>query len=40
MWISLNEAGSSIIDIDGLKLNFTFLNETGAIRDTFTIEKK
>lgn len=40
MWISLNEAGSSIIDINGLKLNFTFLHENGSIRDTFTIEKK
>jgi len=39
MWISLNEAGSSVVDIDGLKLEFTFLNESGQIRDTFTIEK-
>ena len=40
MWISLNEAGSSVVDINGLKLDFTFLNEKGEVRDTFTIEKK
>ncbi len=40
MWISLNEAGSTILDIDGLKLDFTFLNEKGEKRDWFTIEKQ
>lgn len=39
-FISLNEAGSSVIDIDGLKLDFTFLNEKGEIRDSFTIQKQ
>ncbi|MBC7367216.1 MAG: hypothetical protein H7343_10475 [Undibacterium sp.] len=40
MWISLNEAGSTILDIDGLKLDLTFLNEKGEKRDWFTIEKQ
>ena len=40
MFISLNEIGSSVLDIDGLKLEFTFLNEKGEVRDSFTIQKK
>ncbi len=40
MVVSLNEAGSSIIDIDGLRLDFTFLNEKGEKRDWFTLVKE
>jgi hypothetical protein len=40
MFVSLNEIGSSVLDIDGLKLDFTFLNEKGEVRDSFTILKK
>jgi hypothetical protein len=39
-YLSLNEAGSSIIDINGLKLDFVFLNEKGERRDWFTIVKE
>lgn len=39
-YLSLNEAGSSVIDIDGLKLDFVFLNEKGEKRDWFTIVKE
>ena len=39
-YLSLNEAGSSVIDIDGLKLDFIFLNEKGEKRDWFTILKE
>jgi hypothetical protein len=39
-YLSLNEAGSSVIDIDGLKLDFVFLNEKGEKRDWFTMVKE
>jgi acid phosphatase type 7 len=39
-YLSLNEAGSSVIDIDGLKLDFVFLNDKGEKRDWFTIVKE
>ncbi len=39
-YLSLNEAGSSVIDVDGLKLDFVFLNEDGVKRDWFTIVKE
>jgi hypothetical protein len=39
-YLSLNEAGSSVVDIDGLKLDFVFLNEKGEKRDWFTIIKE
>jgi len=39
-YISLNEAGSSVIDVDGLKLDFVFLNDKGEKRDWFTIVKE
>jgi acid phosphatase type 7 len=39
-YLSLNEAGSSVVDVDGLKLEFTFLNEKGEKRDWFTIVKE
>ncbi|MDO8542773.1 MAG: metallophosphoesterase family protein [Opitutaceae bacterium] len=39
-YLSLNEAGSSVIDVDGLKLDFVFLNEKGEKRDWFSIVKE
>ncbi|MEN9636123.1 MAG: hypothetical protein RL077_4527 [Verrucomicrobiota bacterium] len=39
-FLSLNEAGSSIVDVNGLKMEFTFLNEQGVKRDWFTIVKE
>jgi hypothetical protein len=39
-FISLNEAGSTVLDIDGLRLDVTFLNDKGETRDTFTILKQ
>ena len=39
-YIALNEAGSSVLDIDGLNLTLTFLNEKGEQRDRFTIIKE
>ncbi len=39
MFISLNVLGSLVLDVNGSRLDATFLESTGAIRDTFTIEK-
>ena len=39
-YLSLNEAGSSVVDVDGLKLDFVFLNEKGEKRDWFTLIKE
>jgi hypothetical protein len=39
-YLSLNEAGSSVIDIDGLRMDVTFLNDKGEKRDWFTIVKE
>ncbi len=39
-FLSLNEAGSSVIDVDGLRLDFTFLNDKGEKRDWFSIVKE
>lgn len=39
-YLSLNEAGSSVIDVDGLKLEFVFLNDKGEKRDWFTMVKE
>ena len=39
-YLSLNEAGSSVIDVDGLNLSLTFLNDKGEQRDRFTIIKE
>lgn len=39
-FLSLNEAGSSVIDINGLQLDFTFLNERGEKRDWFSVVKE
>jgi hypothetical protein len=35
-YVSLNEAGSSVLDINGLTLSLTFLNDKGEQRDRFT----
>ena len=37
---ALNEAGSSVMDVDGLKLEWTFINDKGEKRDSFTIVKE
>lgn len=39
-FISLNEIGSSVIDVDGLRLDFSFINERGEKRDWFTLVKE
>ncbi len=39
-YLSLNEAGSAVIDVDGAKLEFTFRNDKGEKRDWFTIVKE
>ena len=39
MHVSLNQLGSIIIDIDGMRLDARFLRETGVIEDAFTILK-
>jgi hypothetical protein len=40
MVVSLNEAGSVVLDIDGLRLDLTFINEQGQKRDSFSIVKQ
>jgi acid phosphatase type 7 len=39
MFISLNQLGSMVLDVDGNRLDAKFLRETGAIADSFTIVK-
>ena len=39
MFISLSVLGSLVLDVDGNRLDATFLQSTGAVRDTFTILK-
>jgi hypothetical protein len=39
MWISLNVAGSMILDVDGSRLDATYLDSTGAVRDSFSMVK-
>ena len=39
MYISLNELGSMVLDINGLTLNAKFLNNNGTVRDYFTLSK-
>ena len=39
MFVSLNEAGSMVLDIDGQTLNAKFINSSGVVRDHFTIAK-
>ncbi|BCU79279.1 Ig-like domain-containing protein [Luteolibacter sp. LG18] len=39
MFISLNVAGSMVLDVDGGRLDATYLDSAGAVRDTFSIVK-
>lgn len=39
MFVSLNELGSMVLDVNGLRLDAKFLNSTGTTRDDFTIDK-
>jgi hypothetical protein len=39
MFISLNELGSLILDVDGARLDASFLDANGGIGDSFTIIK-
>jgi len=39
MFISLNQLGSMVLDIDGARLDARFLRENGAVDDSFTIIK-
>jgi len=39
MFISLNVLGSVVLNVDGNRLDTTFLESTGAVRDTFTMLK-
>ena len=40
MFISLNNLGSMVLDIDGDRLDAKFIRETGAVDDNFTILKR
>lgn len=40
MVVSLNEAGSVVLDINALRLDLVFINETGEKRDWFSIVKE
>ena len=39
MYLSALEAGSLVLDVDGLTMSVKFLRETGVVRDEFTIVK-
>jgi len=39
MYVSLNELGSSVLEVEGENLTVKFLRETGVVEDFFTIEK-
>jgi hypothetical protein len=39
MYVSLNNLGSVVLDIDGARLDARFLRENGAVADSFTISK-
>lgn len=39
MFTSLNELGSVILDISGNRLDAKFINSSGAVQDSFTLEK-
>jgi len=39
MFISLNLLGSMVLDVDDLRLDAKFVDNTGTVRDYFTIEK-
>lgn len=40
MVVSYNEPGSTVVDVDGLRLDLVFLNDQGEKRDWFSIEKR
>ncbi|MBA2482405.1 MAG: metallophosphoesterase [Planctomycetes bacterium] len=40
MYISLNNLGSMVLDVHDNRIDGTFLRETGAVADAFTIEKE
>lgn len=39
-FISLNNLGSLVVDVNGPRLDASFLRETGVVADTFTIQKQ
>jgi len=39
-YIAMNEAGSSVIDVDGLRLDLTFITDKGEKKDWFTMIKE
>lgn len=39
MYVSLNELGSMVIDVNGDTMDFKYLNNNGVVRDYFTITK-
>ena len=39
MFVSLNELGSLVLDIDGLQLDAAFVRDTGEVGDRFTLRK-
>lgn len=39
MFVSLNELGSVIVDVDGASMDVRFVDETGGIEDYFSIQK-
>ena len=39
MYLSLNELGSMVLEVDGLTLDAKFLNNNGTVRDYFTLSK-
>lgn len=39
MFVSLNELGSMILDVDGPRLHATFLRDNGTVGDRFTLDK-
>lgn len=39
MFVSLNELGSLVVDVAGSTLDATFIDDTGDVRDTFSIAK-
>lgn len=40
MVVSMEEAGSLLIDVDGNRLTSRFINDKGEVRDEFSIEKQ
>jgi hypothetical protein len=40
MYLSLNVLGSMVLDVNGNRLDATYLDSTGTVRDTFTIIKQ